>query len=81
MSKDSDQRRRPARVECAPLPWELDLAIVAIFSCLDRFGLKPPFKELLDFAGSERLKVRTPKDVVPGSGTRFEAVPKERPCF
>lgn len=81
MNKDSDQRRRLARVECAPLPWELDLAIVAIFSSLDRFGLNPPFKELLDFAGFEMRKVWTPKDVVPGSGALFEAVPKERPCF
>ena len=56
-------------------PAMLDLSMMAIFSSLDR--TQTQFKELLDSAGFKLLQVWTPKNMVPGSGTLFEAILKE----
>ena len=56
-------------------PAMLDLSMMAIFSSLDR--TQTQFKELLDSAGFKLLQVWTPKNMVPGSGTLFEATLKE----
>ena len=56
-------------------PAMLDLSMMAMFSSLDRTPSQ--FKELLDSAGFKVLKVWTPKTMVPGCGTLFEATLRE----
>lgn len=56
-------------------PAMLDLTMMALFSSLDRTPTQ--FKELLDSTGFKLLKAWTPRDMVPGSRTLFEAVLKE----
>ena len=53
---------------------ELDLEMMAVFSSLDR--TKTQFKTLLESSGFDLVNIWTPKTVVPGSGTLFEAVLK-----
>ena len=55
-------------------PAMLDLHMMAMFSALDR--TEKQFKELLDSAGFEVVKVWAPKVRVPGSGILFEATLK-----
>ena len=55
-------------------PAELDLSMMAIFSSLDR--TRTQFKDLLDSTGFALIQTWTPKVMVPGSGTLFEAVLK-----
>ena len=55
-------------------PAMLDLHMMAIFSSLDR--TETQFKELLDSAGFEVIKVWAPKVRLPGSGILFEAALK-----
>lgn len=55
-------------------PAMLDIHMMAMFSSLDR--TETHFKELLDSAGFEVVKVWTPKVRVPGSGILFEATLK-----
>ncbi len=52
-------------------PAELDISMMAAFSSLDR--TQSQFKELLESAGFEQVQIWTPKVMVPGSGTLFEA--------
>ena len=53
---------------------ELDVSMMALFSSLDR--TRPQFQSLLDSAGFQVVNIWTPKMMVPGSGTLFEAVLK-----
>ena len=55
-------------------PAKLDLSMMALFASLDRTGSQ--FESLLDRAGFNVVKVWKPAEVVPGSGTLFEAVLK-----
>ena len=55
-------------------PAELDMSMMVLFSSLDR--TQTQFKELLDSAGFDLVQVWTPKVIIPGSGTLFEAVLK-----
>ena len=52
-------------------PTQLDISMMAAFPSLDRTQLQ--FKKLLESAGFRLVKVQTPKVMVPGSGTLFEA--------
>ena len=56
-------------------PTMLDLSMMALFSSPDR--TQSHFQELLNFAGFKLLKFWTPRLVVPGSGTLFEATLQE----
>jgi hypothetical protein len=56
-------------------PTQLDMSMIALFSSLYRTLTQ--FKELLDSAGFEVVKIWTPKIMVPGAGTLFEAVLKK----
>ena len=55
-------------------PAEIDISMLVLFSSLERTQLQ--FKELLESAGFELVRIWTPKVMVPGSGTLFEAVLK-----
>lgn len=62
--------------ENVPLyPAELDISMMVLFSSLDR--TQSQFKKLLESAGFELVQIWTPKVMVPGSGTLFEAVIKQ----
>ena len=56
-------------------PAMLDLSMMAIFSSLDR--TQSHFKELLISEGFKLLKIWTPKVMLPGCGTLFEATLQE----
>ena len=59
--------------ENVPLyPAELDISMMVLFSSLER--TQSQFKELLESAGFRLVKAWTPKVMVPGSGTLFEAI-------
>lgn len=53
---------------------QMDIAMMACFSSLDR--TEKQFESLLDSAGFRLLQTWRPKEIVPGSGTLFEAVLK-----
>ena len=56
-------------------PAEIDISMLVLFSSLERTQLQ--FKALLESAGFELVRIWTPKVMVPGSGTLFEAVLKQ----
>ena len=56
-------------------PAELDISMMVLFSSLER--TQSQFKELMESAGFQLVKIWTPKVMVPGSGTLFEAVLKQ----
>lgn len=53
---------------------ELDYSMMAICSSLDRTSAQ--FKALLESSGFDLVNIWTPKTMIPGSGTLFEAVLK-----
>lgn len=56
-------------------PAELDISMMVLFSSLER--TQSQFKELLESAGFQLVKICTPKVMVSGSGTLFEAILKQ----